>query len=134
MTRYADRLVRKLLDELGPLASPGGLAADEEVGLGVQEHAASHARRHHFEGNLNVFTVHSQWEAARGLLAIEAGWAEADLTLVGDLDQSGVELIRKLDWLLGSRGVEFRVSGFREEWRETFAVMGLGHLVRRNRP
>jgi hypothetical protein len=134
MTRSANQLVRKLLDELGPLASPGGPVAKEEVGPGVQEHATAHARRHQFEGNLNVFTVQSQWEAARALLAIESGWAEADLTLVGDLDQSGVELIRKLDWLLGSRGVEFRVSGFREEWRETFAVVGLGHLVRRKRP
>jgi anti-anti-sigma regulatory factor len=134
MTRSANRLVRKLLDELGPLAASEGPAGDVEVGPGIKEHAASHARRHQFEGNLNVFTVQPQWEAARALLAIEAGWAEVDLSQVGDLDQSGVELIRRLDWLLGSRGVEFRVSGIQEEWRESFAAMGLGHLVRRSRP
>jgi hypothetical protein len=134
MTRTANQLVRKLLDELGATPSPVGPAAEEEVGPGIKEHVACHSRRHQFEGNLNVFTVQPQWEAARGLLAIEAGWAEADLSLVGDLDQSGVELIRRLDWLLGSRGVELRVSGFRAEWLDAFTTMGLGHLARRSRP
>jgi anti-anti-sigma regulatory factor len=134
MTRAADRLVRKLLDELAPLAPPGGPAATAERGPGIKEHQATQSRRYQFEGNLNVFTVQLQWEAARGLRAIEGGRAEADLSQVGDLDQSGVELIRKLDWLLGSRGVELRVSGLRAEWLEAFGTMGLGHLARRSRP
>jgi ABC-type transporter Mla MlaB component len=134
MTRSANQLVRKLLDELSSPPATGWAARREKGRSRIQEHVASDARRHQFQGNLNVFTVQPQWEAAKGLLAIEAGWAEVDLSQVGDLDQSGVELIRKLDWLLGSRGVELRVSGIRAEWLDAFAHTGLGHLIRRNRP
>ncbi len=80
------------------------------------------------EGDLDVFAIHLQWEKAQSLLTIPSGSAEVDLTSVGDLDLSGLQLLCTLDRDLRAKGVQLRVVGAKEEWNDRFAPLGLAHL------
>ena len=59
-------------------------------------------------------------------LAIENGSTEVNLSSVGDLDLSGLQLLCALDRDLRSKGVQFSVVGAKGEWKARFAPMGLG--------
>jgi ABC-type transporter Mla MlaB component len=89
---------------------------------------ASTSRTLSFEGDLDVFSIHQQWENAQPLLDIENGCAEVDLSAVGDLDPSGVQLLCALERDLESKGVQLKVVGAKEEWKTRFAPMGVAHL------
>jgi anti-anti-sigma regulatory factor len=80
------------------------------------------------EGDLDVFAIHEQWEQVRPLLASVGGNAELDLSAVGDLDLSGIQLLCALDRDLQAKGVQLRLVGAREEWQLRFAPLGLAHL------
>ncbi len=81
-----------------------------------------------FEGDLDVFSIQMQWEKAQPLLTTENGRAEVDLSSVGDLDLSGLQLLCALDRDLKAKGVSFTVVGAKEEWKVRFAPMGMAHL------
>ena len=89
---------------------------------------ASPARTLSFEGDLDVFCIQGQWEKAQALLTTENGSAEVDLSSVGDLDLSGLQLLCALDRDLQSKGVQFQVVGTKEEWKARFAPLGVTHL------
>ncbi|MDR3682849.1 MAG: STAS domain-containing protein [Geothrix sp.] len=80
------------------------------------------------EGDLDVFSIHQQWEKAQPLLTTENGSAEVDLSSVGDLDLSGLQLLCALDRDLKAKGIQFTVVGAKEEWKARFAPMGMAHL------
>jgi anti-anti-sigma regulatory factor len=80
------------------------------------------------EGDLDVFSIHLQWEKAQPLLTTPSGSAEVDLTAVGDLDLSGLQLLCTLDRDLRAKGVQLRVVGAKDEWKQRFAPLGLAYL------
>ncbi|MBK9796523.1 MAG: STAS domain-containing protein [Holophagaceae bacterium] len=80
------------------------------------------------EGDLDVFSIHLQWEKAQTLLTTLNGSAEVDLSAVGDLDLSGLQLLCALDRDLRSRGIAFKVVGAKPEWKTRFAPLGTAHL------
>ena len=80
------------------------------------------------QGDLDVFSIHQQWEKAQPLLTIVNGSAEVDLSSVGDLDLSGLQLLCALDRDLRSKGLLFTVVGAKEEWQARFAPLGVAHL------
>jgi len=80
------------------------------------------------EDDLDVFSIHQQWEKAQPLLTIVNGSAEVDLSSVGDLDLSGLQLLCALDRDLRSKGLLFTVVGAKEEWQARFAPLGVAHL------
>lgn len=80
------------------------------------------------QGDLDVFSVHQQWEQAQALLAAGNGAAELDLSGIGDLDLSGVQLLSALERDLQAKGVQLTVTGAKEEWLTRFAPLGLAGL------
>jgi ABC-type transporter Mla MlaB component len=80
------------------------------------------------EGDLDVFSIHLQWEKAQPLLTTANGSAEVDLSSVGDLDLSGLQLLCALDRDLRAKGLSFAVVGAKEEWKVRFAPLGMTHL------
>ncbi len=80
------------------------------------------------EGDLDVFSIQLQWEQAQTLLTLENGKAEVDLSNLGDLDLSGIQLLCALDRDLRSKGVQFSMVGAKEEWKTRFAPLGLAQL------
>lgn len=89
---------------------------------------AASPRKLSFEGDLDVFSIHQQWEQAHPLLTTLNGSVEVDLTSAGDLDLSGLQLLCALDRDLRAKGVQFKVVGAREEWKTRFAPMGVAQL------
>jgi ABC-type transporter Mla MlaB component len=81
------------------------------------------------EGDLDVFSIQMQWEKVRALLTLENGKAELDLSDLGDLDLSGVQMLCALERDLRSKGVQLTMVGAKEEWKTRFAPLGLAHLV-----
>ena len=80
------------------------------------------------EGDLDVFSIQLQWEKVQPLLTTENGSATVDLSSVGDLDLSGIQLLCALERDLKSKGVQFTVVGAKEEWQARFAPLGVAHL------
>lgn len=86
---------------------------------------ASDTRSLALAGDLDVFSIHQQWEQVQSLLTAETGKAEVDLSGVGDLDLSGIQLLIALDRDLRAKGVQLVVTGAKEEWTVRFAPLGL---------
>jgi anti-anti-sigma regulatory factor len=80
------------------------------------------------EGDLDIFSIHQQWEKALPLLTTGNGSTEVDLSSVGDLDLSGLQLLGALDRDLRAKGLPLSVVGAKEEWKARFAALGLAHL------
>ena len=80
------------------------------------------------EGDLDVFSIHQQWEQTQPLLTADTGTAELDLSGIGDLDLSGLQLLCALDRDLRSRGAELVLKGVKEEWRARFSALGMATL------
>jgi len=80
------------------------------------------------EGDLDVFSIHSQWEKAQPLLTITGDSAEVDLSSVGDLDLSGLQLLCALDRDLRAKGVQLKLVGVKEAWATRFSALGLDQL------
>jgi ABC-type transporter Mla MlaB component len=89
---------------------------------------ASSSRTLSFGGDLDVFSIQQQWEKAQPLLTTENGSAEVDLSSVGDLDLSGLQLLCALERDLKAKGVQFTVVGAKEEWKARFAPLGVDQL------
>ncbi|MFN7959336.1 MAG: STAS domain-containing protein [Holophagaceae bacterium] len=81
------------------------------------------------EGDLDIFSIQQQWEKALPLVAGATGIAEVDLSALGDLDLSGLQLLGALDRDLRAKGVTLAVLGARDEWKARFAALGMAHLV-----
>jgi ABC-type transporter Mla MlaB component len=86
------------------------------------------------EGDLDVFSIHQQWEKAQTLLTTGGSPAEIDLSSVGDLDLSGLQLLCALDRDLQSKGITFALTSAKEEWRARFAPLGMGRLFDKGNP
>jgi ABC-type transporter Mla MlaB component len=80
------------------------------------------------EGDLDVFSVHEQWEKVQALLASGTGSAELDLSAVGDLDLSGLQLLCAVDRDLQAKGVPLKVVGAKAEWKTRFGPLGMAPL------
>lgn len=80
------------------------------------------------DGDLDVFSIHQQWEKAQPLLTTESGSAEVDLSSVGDLDLSGIQLLCALDRDLRARGDRLKVVGAKVDWAARFAPLGMAGL------
>jgi ABC-type transporter Mla MlaB component len=80
------------------------------------------------EGDLDVFSVHQQWEQAQPLMAADSGTVEVDLSGIGDMDLSGLQLLSVLDRDLRSRGVELQLTGVKDEWKTRFLPLGMAGL------
>jgi len=80
------------------------------------------------EGDLDVFSIHQQWEQTQPLLTTHDGTAELDLSGIGDLDLSGLQLLCALDRDLRGRGSELVLKGVKDEWRSRFATLGMAGL------
>jgi len=89
---------------------------------------ASSPRTLSLEGDLDVFSIQSQWEKVQPLLTTENGSVELDLSSVGDLDLSGLQLLCALERDLRSKGIQFSVVGAKEEWKARFAPLGVDQL------
>ncbi|MBK8789194.1 MAG: STAS domain-containing protein [Holophagaceae bacterium] len=96
--------------------------------------AAPVAPKLSFEGDLDIFSIHQQWEKALPLLTAASGSAEVDLSSVGDLDLSGLQLLGALDRDLRAKGLPLVVVGAKAEWKTRFATLGLAHLLDGARP
>jgi anti-anti-sigma regulatory factor len=81
-----------------------------------------------FEGDLDVFSVHQQWEQAQPLMAADSGTVEVDLSGIGDMDLSGLQLLSVLDRDLRARGVELKLTGIKDEWKTRFLPLGMAGL------
>jgi anti-anti-sigma factor len=86
------------------------------------------------EGDLDVFSVHQQWEKIQPLLTTTTGRAELDLSSVGDLDLSGLQLLCALERDLQAKGVPFAVVGAQEAWQARFATLGMSRLFDKENP
>lgn len=81
------------------------------------------------EGDLDVFGIHLQWERFQPLL--QRGpepETVLDLSCVGDLDLSGVQLLAALDRDLRARGGRLVLTGLQPALRERFLPLGLAAL------
>lgn len=86
------------------------------------------------EGDLDVFSIHQQWEKAQTLLTTGSGSAGLDLASIGDLDLSGLQLLCALDRDLQTKGIPFSITGAQEEWKSRFAPLGLSRLFDKGNP
>lgn len=80
------------------------------------------------EGDLDVFSIHQQWEKAQSLGSIEGGQVELNLATLGDLDLSGIQLLCSLDRDLRARGAQVTLLGVKDEWKARFMPLGMAHL------
>ena len=80
--------------------------------------AAPVAPKLSFEGDLDIFSIHQQWEKALPLLTAAGGSAEVDLSSRRSR----------------SRGLPLVVVGAKAEWKTRFATLGLAHLLDGARP
>lgn len=80
------------------------------------------------EGDLDVFSIQQQWDKVQALLGTGAGSPELDLSAIGDVDLSGMQLLCALDRDLRASGVQLRVAGAKEEWKTRFAPLGMQGL------
>ena len=81
------------------------------------------------QGDLDVFSIQAQWEGLQVHLSSQEDSMLLDLTPVGDLDLSGLQLLLALNHHLASRGGRLSLSGVKPEWLERFRPMGLGALL-----
>lgn len=85
------------------------------------------------DGDLDVFSIHLQWERLQPLLQ---GGPEAhlDLSGVGDLDLSGLQLLAALDRDLRSRGGRLVLTGLQPAWLDRLRPLGLAGLFAEGAP
>jgi len=86
------------------------------------------------QGDLDVFAIHQQWEQTQTLLTAKNEPVELDLSGIGDLDLSGIQLLSALDRDLQAKGVQLTVTGAKDEWLTRFAPLGLAGLFSGKHP
>lgn len=80
------------------------------------------------EGDLDIFSIHQQWEQVQPLLNAPGGTACLDLSAIGDLDLSGLQLLCALDRDLQAKGIRLALLGVQKDWRPRFGPLGAGGL------
>jgi ABC-type transporter Mla MlaB component len=86
------------------------------------------------EGDLDLFSIHAQWEETLALLPTEGGTIEIDLSGIGDLDLSGVQLLSALDRDFKARSGQLVLIGAKEAWAPRFETLGLASLFESQAP
>lgn len=81
------------------------------------------------QGDLDVFSIQAQWEKLQAHLASHEGSLALDLSSVGDLDLSGLQLLLVLDHHLAARGSGLVLSGVKPEWADRFRPLALAPLM-----
>ena len=79
------------------------------------------------DGDLDVFSIHAQWELLQPL-AQGGVPITLDFGAVADLDLSGLQLLATLRRDMAAKGLPMGVLGVQEEWSKRFAVLGLADL------
>jgi len=90
--------------------------------------APSSAPRFALEGDLDIFSIHPQWEQVQPLLSATGETVTLDLTGIGDLDLSGLQLLCALQRDLRAKGVHLALAGVQEGWRTRFGPLGAKDL------
>lgn len=80
------------------------------------------------EGDLDVFSIHAQWEQALSLQGSESPTLSLDLSGIGDLDLSGIQLLCALEREAKAKGRQLVLSGIKDEWKARFGPMGFEAL------
>jgi anti-sigma B factor antagonist len=86
------------------------------------------------EGDLDLFSIHAQWEQALPLLVAGASTVELDLSGIGDLDLSGIQLLSALDRDCRAKGGYLVLTGAQAAWTPRFDLLGLAGLFEETRP
>jgi len=81
------------------------------------------------QGDLDVFSIQAQWERLQAHLASCEGPVALDISSIGDLDLSGLQLLLVLDHHLAARGNSLVLIGVKPEWADRFRPMGLAPAV-----
>lgn len=86
------------------------------------------------QGDLDVFSIHGQWEALQAQLkGIGAGEKPLEVVLdlsgIGDVDLSGLQLLLALKQDLEVQGIRLRLSGAKADWTTRFLPLGLDGLL-----
>ncbi|BDU69830.1 hypothetical protein GETHOR_19310 [Geothrix oryzae] len=81
------------------------------------------------QGDLDIFAIHSQWEQIAAQAAASGLPAVLDLSGVGDLDLSGLQLLAALDRDLRAKGGRLALTGLKDEWKGRFSHLGLADLL-----
>lgn len=84
------------------------------------------------QGDLDVFSIHDQREALQAQLG-KAGTKAApvllDLSGIGDVDLSGIQLLLALKYDLEAGGTLLKLAGLKPDWVSRFQPLGLGGLL-----
>lgn len=86
------------------------------------------------DGDLDLFSIHTQWEQMRSHGIPESGQLALELSGIGDLDLSGIQLLCALDRDLKARQGSLVVIGAKEEWQSRFELLGLASLFEHQAP
>jgi len=86
------------------------------------------------EGDLDVFSIHGQWELMQPLLTSEPGPVTLDLSGIGDLDMSGVQLLLALERDLQARGCQLTLTGVQDAWKTRYQPLGMAALFEGGHP
>jgi ABC-type transporter Mla MlaB component len=86
------------------------------------------------EGDLDLFSIHAQWESTQALLPTEGTTIEIDLSGIGDLDLSGVQLLSALDRDFKARNGRLVLIGAKPDWTSRFETLGLANLFEGKAP
>lgn len=81
------------------------------------------------QGDLDLFSIQAQLEFLRPHLAGHHGDLVLDLSAVGDLDLSGIQLLLALDRHLAGQSARLVLAGVKPEWIDRFRPLGLGPLL-----
>jgi anti-anti-sigma regulatory factor len=85
-------------------------------------------------GDLDLFSIHAQWEQTLPLLVAEASRVELDLSGIGDLDLSGIQLLSALDRDCRAKGGRLVLTGVQADWPPRFEPLGLAALFAEQAP
>ena len=79
-----------------------------------------------------MFSIHAQWEQVLPLQGSEGPTVALDLSGIGDVDLSGMQLLCTLDRDLRAKGRQLVLTGIKEEWRTRFGPMGFAAILEGN--
>ncbi len=83
------------------------------------------------QGDLDLFSIQGQWETIRTRLAAHQGPLTLDLSGIGDLDLSGLQLLLALERQAEAQGAALSLMGTKPEWAERFRPLGMAALMER---
>jgi anti-anti-sigma factor len=81
------------------------------------------------QGDLDLFSIQSQWESLRSRLTSPQGPLVLDLNGIGDIDLSGIQLLLALEQQASAQGIALSLAGVKQEWIDRFRPLGLARLL-----